>query len=330
MTVRWLGSGDALGTSRGGTVVCLAVDPADREQTAPALAALERHTPREVPVIAVGVIDETELGSPAQAERLAIRATAGAPIAPLLALGERLAAPADVVIISARCRVPDGWLERLRAAARSDTTVATATPLSDGGGGASIPAGSSRDPDGAVASRSPRRRPRILIGGPSCLYGRRDALELVGGLPVRPPGGPPPEPPSGDELQDLTAALSLACLETGLINVVADDLYVGCRPAGPAGSSDDAGIGARLRVHDRDDERSALSRARSLARVRTSALRVTIDARSLGPAVGGCSCTPSSSSTRSRAAATWRCARWWRRISGTRRSKRSRPSTCRW
>src|SRR5437764_4957089 len=39
--------------------------------------------------------------------------------------------PADVVVLTEACLVGDGWLERLRIAARADTNTATASALAD-------------------------------------------------------------------------------------------------------------------------------------------------------------------------------------------------------
>ena len=98
---------------------------------------------------------------------------------------------ADVVILNSDCIVGPEWLERLREAACSDTTIATATALTNHGTILSVPNRNTpqqRLPDHLdvdraarlIAATSQRLRPRIPTAIGHCMYIRRSALELVG------------------------------------------------------------------------------------------------------------------------------------------------------
>jgi hypothetical protein len=266
---------DSLATGRHDTVVCLIHDPLAPGDTAVALALLDEHTEADVPLVVVGLAPDAQLDLPGESRRelLALPAGAGSTLDELVARADRLAAPADLVLIAAACRVPAGWLQRLRAAALSDATVATATPLSNDGGTVDVRGSELAQSDRLVAAASLQARPRLLIGGPHCLYVRRSALELIGG------------PPAGQSgLGGQLAALCESCVGAGMLNVVADDLYVECDRREPRSAELP---GSRLGELDRSDERSALRRTLSLARVALTGLTVTIDGRSLGPGIGG-------------------------------------------
>ncbi len=218
---------------------------------------------------------EDTSGSPVQRERLVLAARPESTLDQMMREVDRRAAPADLVLMSSCCRVPPRWVERLRQAACSDDTVATASPLTNAAGGAALPVAADAEADRAIAASALRAFPSLLIGGPHCLYVRRPALELIAGMP-----------PSDGTLESLIAALCEACAGAGMVNVVADDLFVSC-----AGATEDSGAlpGGRLRDHDLGDERSVLHRALAVSRVAVRGLTVTIDARSLGPgaAAGG-------------------------------------------
>ncbi len=241
------------------------------------MEALERNTPVEVPVVVVGSASgEDTTSSPARRERLVLAARPESALDQVMREVDHLAAPADLVLVSSSCRVPPRWLERLREAAHSDDTVATASPLSNAAGSAAqLPVAAGPEADGRIGVSALRAFPSLLIGGPACLYVRRPALELIGGMS-----------PSHSTLESLIAALCEACAGAGMVNVVADDLFVSCVGAteGP-----DARPGGPLRDHDLGDERSVLQRALAVSRVAVRGLTVTIDARSLGPgaAAGG-------------------------------------------
>ena len=137
-----------------------------------------------------------------------------------------LTAPADVVVLNSDVEVAKDWLGRLRAAAYSDTIVATATPLTNHGTLISVPERNQPRPglpegwtleraSAAIATASPRLRPRIPTAIGHCMYIRRPAIELVGGLDTA------FAPAYGEEVD-----FSQRCAIRGLSHVVADDVFV--------------------------------------------------------------------------------------------------------
>jgi glycosyltransferase involved in cell wall biosynthesis len=139
-------------------------------------------------------------------------------------------ASADVVLVASDALVPPGWLERIRNAGRSDTTVATASALFPGGGPLSpgLPGADAKlEPDliaRRVAARSPRTRPRIPTADGPCVWLSRAALELAG--------------PLDEAFGSLRAALvdfAQRCVACGFVNVAADDLFV--PSADPSGTA---------------------------------------------------------------------------------------------
>jgi glycosyltransferase involved in cell wall biosynthesis len=205
----------------------------------------------------------------------------------------RRLAPADVAIVTEACLVTEGWLERMREAARADSNTATASALAHRGTPLAIDASEDIDAgedidtgDGTevdvdhdteddlrrlsetLAEHSLRLRPRLNgIVGP-CVYVRREALELVGEL---------------DDRLDLSAALEVdfaeRCLFSGLAHVAADDVVVGrlapdhAVPARPDGRA--------------IAESAVLGLALEAARGPRRRLDVTLDARALDGAVTG-------------------------------------------
>jgi glycosyltransferase involved in cell wall biosynthesis len=216
--------------------------------------------------------------------------------------------PADVVIVACGVRVTAGWLERLRGAATSDSTVASATPFSVGARAFEIfddqrgelvdsppGGGDHRSPPpqrarGAVSAIDAQARmvaesgthlfPRIATVGPACAYIRRSALELVGAL---------------DETRPLESALSemaLGAIAVGMVHVAADDVLVedcsDVASGAPEGSSPPAhAIENQVQETLIGDERTRLRRAVGVARVALHGLSVTIDARALTDTIGG-------------------------------------------
>ena len=246
-------------------------DPGIASDSTAALTAVCRYTPTDVPVVVVGLHESQQprVGVDRDVVALAPRARLGETVADFAVVAQ----PADLVLISARCRPPVQWLERLRGAAGSDETVATVTPVGDGGGTLQVAADGEPEPDDVISRVALGTHPRVLIGGPHCLYIRRSALELTGGIPF-----------AANSLAELAALLCEACAGTGMVNVVADDLYVRCEPAADALA---AAVGGRLAELDSSDERSALQRALGVCRSALLGLTVTIDGRSLGPQAGG-------------------------------------------
>ncbi len=158
-------------------------------------------------------------------------------------------APADVVLLAAGATVTDGWLERLRQAAYSDSRVATASAIVSRAAGTFDAAGASL-----------RLRPPVQRPGSECAYVRRDALDLCGPL-----GRPP------------SLEFTHRCIANGLTHVLADDVLVGGDGDWPADTdaATDAVAGGPL--------------ARALGRLRRarSGLSVIVDAGILsGPMTG--------------------------------------------
>jgi glycosyltransferase involved in cell wall biosynthesis len=210
---------------RPGVVVCVAGGGAD-ELRARTLASLRAHTSGDVPVLE-------------QLEK------------PLLATAR---AAADLVVIEPGCVVAAGWLDALREVARSATTIATATALTQHDLGDWTDHDALEQAAAALRARSPRLRPRIPPGGGACVYVRRSAIELVGGEP----------------------GFEQRCVERGLAHVLADNVLVLDRR--PAEARPDRRPGQAGQAH---------ARALAAARRALHGLRVTIDARILGGPMTG-------------------------------------------
>ncbi len=203
----------------------------------------------------------------------------------------RTAAPADVILLSRPCTVTAGWIERLREAAHGDTNIASASALADGGTVLAVsgdPATAARfaELSERVAARSMRLRPRISRAVGPCVYLRREALELVGGLDERLQLGPAVE-----------LDLAQRCVLSGLSHVAADDVVVGLVAAGgtsePGSDREPPPLPAELRDRYPYLEQTPLADSEVLAQalrvVREPPVRlpVTIDARSLEGTVTG-------------------------------------------
>jgi glycosyltransferase involved in cell wall biosynthesis len=184
-------------------------------------------------------------------------------------------------VLLAGIDVEAGWLERLRAAALSDSTVASATPLSLVHG--ATPLFGSEQPGAPsleraaqlVAGRSLRLRPKITTLGPGCFYLRRPAVELIAPL---------------DESLSLEQALADAAVRlsaAGLVHVLADDVLVGGDAQRPVDGAGETSLAVALRETLIGDERSSLHRAIGRARTALRGLSVTIDGRALTAATGG-------------------------------------------
>ncbi|HEU0317857.1 MAG TPA: hypothetical protein VFR49_11040, partial [Solirubrobacteraceae bacterium] len=179
------------------------------------VAALLAHTPAQAPIVLLGAAAEelaglldgeraVWLGGPGQATGDVERALAGL-------------APADVALVTEPCLVGAEWLVRLGAAARADSSTATASALTDRGGPLGLAATEDpAPPNRGPAGKSPRLRPRLARAVGPCVYVRRDALELVGGLDA------------GLGLADAVEVdLAQRCVLAGLGHVAADDVVVG-------------------------------------------------------------------------------------------------------
>ena len=145
----------------------------------------------------------------------------------------------DVVLLNSDVVVGPEWLERLRAAAYSDSRVATATPLTNYGTILSVPHRNrpSELPRGytpasaatAVAAASLRLYPRLPACVGHCTYVRRMALDVVGCFDEA------FAPGYGEEVD-----FSQRCVQAGLAHVCADDVFVYHRGSGSFGRSDAA------------------------------------------------------------------------------------------
>ncbi len=132
----------------------------------------------------------------------------------------------DVVIVNSDTLYPPGWLERLRAAAYSGTTVATATPLTNHGSMVSVPfrdrpveqiegGYSVQEADARIQAASHRRYPLLPTAIGHCTYVRRSALDVLGFLDTA------FAPGYGEEVDFSQRAVTM-----GFVHVAADDLFI--------------------------------------------------------------------------------------------------------
>lgn len=278
-----ISAGQTIGGDRGSAVTCVVAvaerDPAllVREAVATLSSAVDGVGVFE-PLLFVGsavVVDPvlTELGasiSSGTMKVLTVDASAGPTAAVNAAI--RASSPADVLLICAGLSIGPRELGRLRGAALSDSTVASATPLFFAG------RGRGSDPD---VKSQPGLLPRIATMGPDCVYLRRAALDLIGGL---------------DSSLSLSEALDTAAVRLvalGMVHVAADDVAVE-PPASPDEQSAPAdGLSTAIRGRNpvqetiACDERGVLRRAVRRGGAGERRLSVTIDGRSLTSVVGG-------------------------------------------
>ncbi|MBI5105947.1 MAG: glycosyltransferase [Solirubrobacterales bacterium] len=211
-------------------------------------------------------------------------------------------APADVVLVNSDVVVAEGWFDGLRDAAHSDSTIATATALTNHGTIVSVPYRNRPRPmlpqdrtldelAATVRERSLRLRPRLPVAIGHCVYVRRAALDLVGPFDLA------FAPGYGEEVD-----FSQRCLLAGLQHVAADDVLV-LHQGGASFSSDgernpiqdehEQLVAARYPYYHRavaevsEDRSSTLARALAIANQAVRGRRVTVDARSLGPFLTG-------------------------------------------
>jgi len=160
------------------------------------LAAVTRHTPRNVRVV---VIDDastepavkTILDSHQSGPRFEIlQNNDNRGYTATVNRGIERADRDDVVLLNADTRVGPGWLRRLRLSAYSVESVATATALSNNAGAFSAPETNRSNPlpEGlspaqfarAIAQAAQDIRPATPTGSGFCMYIRRDCLDQVG------------------------------------------------------------------------------------------------------------------------------------------------------
>jgi glycosyltransferase involved in cell wall biosynthesis len=318
-----------LGLDRGAVVVCMPVTAVDAHTLASLRSVLE-YTDASVPLLLTGPVAACEQIAAAIGDDGGERTIFGfmshaEGVVTALNAAIAVGFPSDVALVVPGIRVTSGWLERLRIAVGSDSTVASATPLSLGVGAIELSAGDPSNRANVDESADRVRRcalklyPRIVTVGPGCAYIRRAALELAGLL---------------DEslaLDDALADLAVRVTALGMVHVVADDVLVAGRDGSCASEGEQPQLkGERLSLggeqpslvekqpssdgrrtsseressqantHDsarKTDERvrktivcddyGSLRRALTIVRTALRGLSVTVDARALAGTVGG-------------------------------------------
>jgi glycosyltransferase involved in cell wall biosynthesis len=317
VNVQWINAGERLDVARGEVVVCIPVY-GGHDHFTECLRSVLAHTPSEVPILICDDaspdprsrqwVDELSRGTTdpdaarhgqtlfylRRAHNVGFPANVNGAFA--------CASPADVVVLNSDCVVAAGWLEGLRAAACSDSQIATASALADNGSHLSVPdarmrlapAGTDWDFDAAAAAvraGALRLRPRLMTAAGHCMYVRRSALDLVGDFDLA------FTPGYGEEVD-----FSQRCLHMALAHVAADDVLV--RHHGGASLSANGVPHPAKRAHEaiiderypyyrgsvtatRLDAPGPLVRSLGVARRAVNGLSVHIDARSLrGPMTG--------------------------------------------
>lgn len=244
MQARWIETDASIGAQRGQVVVGLSA-LGTASAGVESLQSVLAHTGAEVPIVVCGDPESDQLDRvDAGAGRVLWRAaTIEAAVA--------AAAPADFALLGSPCIVGAGWLDGLRAAAYADSTVATSTALTEDGRIGRPETMSFDEAASVLAASAVSIRPRLPAAGRHCVYFRRSALELAGGL-------------DGD--------FSARCVSHGLCHLLADDVLVL-----PRGNSADCWPEAT----------GPLNRSLAAARRAFTGLRVVIDARIVnGPTTG--------------------------------------------
>jgi len=197
---------------------------------------------------------------------------------------------ADLALVFPGARLPEFWLERLRETVVEESTSATASSLHRSalalekdqrlslGGGSVATFGHEGSSAAAVAEASARIHPRIAAVAPTCVYVLRSAFDLVG--------------PLDETFHASYAAIldfALRARERGLGNLLVDDLLVSA-PTIQLQDEDEHKLrfrhAALMEAIDQPEGR-AVERSLALASVALEPLSVTLDARALGPQVGG-------------------------------------------
>ena len=236
---------------------------------------------------------DTTVMTPRSLERLPLEGITRLTCAPEAGLARtlneavRATGTADLAIVAEACELPGGWLERLRAAAWTDDTVAAACALAAGPGDPMFPGfdGDPVFPAARAAGRAPEAlHPRIFSLRPHCACIRASTIELLG--------------PFDESLTHPAAALaeySARALARGLSCVLADDVCVQ-RLADDLLRCPQDQMQAVARLHPwieaaRQEEEALelgpLRRSLIAARAAGAQLSVTIDARALGPTASG-------------------------------------------
>jgi glycosyltransferase involved in cell wall biosynthesis/GT2 family glycosyltransferase len=301
--------GAPVGAAREQPVVCIPTYGAFAF-VARCLKSVLQHTPPEIPILVAddaspdpaisSFLEELNRSGALRHELYFSRQPQNVGFVDNVNAATRSAAPGDPLILNSDCVVSAGWVEGLRDAAYSDSTVATATALTNHGTILCVPYRNVPLPRlpqelaldeiaADVARRSLRLRPRIPTAVGHCIYVRRSALDLVGEL------DPAFSPGYGEEVD-----FSQRCLLRGLVHVAADDVFVlheGGQSFGVQNgvqAEHERILGARYPYYHyavEATERSIagpLPRTLALARLAfRGRLSVTIDARCLGPHITG-------------------------------------------
>jgi glycosyltransferase involved in cell wall biosynthesis/GT2 family glycosyltransferase len=202
------------------------------EDTLDCIHSLLENTPQEVPVLLIDdASTDTRLSEYFQPlafkDRFAyLYKPVNSGFVGSVNLGFELTAPRDVIVINSDVVLPSGWLERLKAAAYSGSTIVTVTPLTNHGSILSVPyrnKPSGKLPDNftlaeiddRVRQNSLKLFPPIPAAVGHCTYFKRLGLDLIGYFdPAFAPG-------YGEEVD-----FSQRAIMSGLTNVLADDLFV--------------------------------------------------------------------------------------------------------
>lgn len=301
MRVRRLGVGEAIAVGRGAPVVVViggAGIPGDDAR-------------RRVEHVAAGIGGEVPLllGAEASAAIAVSGGDASSSVREAIEVGGRedpraagdddaailaacdCAPDADVAIVALDVLVCDGWLDGLRRAAHSDSTLASATALVIDDAVLGVPGLEIDDPGGTLgalgaarAAWGPPRYPRVAHAGRECVYLRREALDLMRRVGCG----------SRSHSETLLVAFSRQATATGLAHALADDVLV-VHDRGEMGRRalerdidevPDAGEQAALMM-EAEDEATPVRHALLSVGVATRGLSVTLDARALGTGVGG-------------------------------------------
>lgn len=269
MQVRHVDLNASLDVERGAVAVCIPIKSPPKHLIA-CVGSVFEHTSGDVPIVMCDVGGGTArslesiraMEPPYAGARELLYLRADPPAGPAAAVNRALAitAPADAVLLSPDCVVAAEWLRRMRQAAYSDSTVATASALS---------CGRARWDDDAAAlrTRSLGLHPRLSSAAGPCVYVRRTALELVGDIDAGVVAG---------DRHD--TEFSRRCVNKGLSHVIADDVLVLDRSNGKI---DEPWISLST------DGASPLTRSLSRVRRVLRGMSVVIDARILsGPTTG--------------------------------------------
>jgi glycosyltransferase involved in cell wall biosynthesis len=210
--------------------------------------------------------------------RLSDEAGAGETIAHVAKRAATRSPGADLALVLGDLELPDGWLERLRDAAASESTTATVCPLPGLGDSGQAPHDATLLGIATVLDvhgPSPRTQ---LVSGP-CVFVSRAAFDLLGGM--------------DESLTTSASAIAdfgLRAWRRGLANLSTGELIVPSTPVATLTEADRVELAHRyptLWQAAQFPASAAAERSLILSRTALRKLSVTIDARSLGTRAGG-------------------------------------------